>query len=139
MENTYYSNINYQALGLAILFYFTLKQIWYAPMLLGRTWSKLIEKKEKGAKGQAIVFNQITSLMCISMTVFMLNFMLLAMNITSPMVGFEMSMLIAIGFIGSPMLINSLQNDRSLVLFTIDLGFHTVSLSICGAILTGMI
>ncbi|MCC6983295.1 MAG: DUF1761 domain-containing protein [Bauldia sp.] len=126
-------DINWLAVGLAALATFMLGGLWYSPALFTKAWMRETGLSEEAARAgnPAIVFGGSFVLSLISAAVFAVFLG------PDPGLGFAVGAGLAagLGWVATSFGINYLFERKSLALFLINGGFHTVQFALFGLIL----
>ena len=135
MLTNFFSQFNLWAVLVASVVYFVLGALWYSPALFANKWMQAIGKTKEELQAGANASIYVSTFISIVISVIVLSGVIKLLGANGPIEGFEAGLLMAVGFVGTTSLINSLFAGRSRELFYIDLGYHTVGLAISGIIL----
>jgi len=118
---------------LAAVVYFVVGWVWYSPVLFAKPWMKAIGKKqaEMSMAPSAMATTFVTILVLVLAEAYILS----STNITGFLGGAYLGAALAIGFVATTALINSVFQSRNRNLFLIDQGYHFVGIVLVGAIL----
>ncbi|SMO68367.1 DUF1761 domain-containing protein [Solitalea koreensis] len=135
MLTNFFSQFNLWAVLVASAAYFMLGAIWYSPALFANKWVQAIGKTKEELRAGANPSIYISTFISIAISVIVLSGVIKLLGANSVIEGLEAGLLMAVAFVGTSSLINSLFACRPRELYYIDLGYHTVGLSVAGIIL----
>lgn len=127
------SDLNYLAILAAAITSFVIGGIWYSPAVFSKAW-----QRETGLSDETIkAANMARTFSLAFLASLVIAFCLAAFMGTeaSVMEGAFYGFLAAVGWVAMAMGINDLFEQRSLKLFLINAGYHTLSFTTMGAIL----
>ncbi|MGE0226675.1 MAG: DUF1761 domain-containing protein [Acetobacteraceae bacterium] len=131
------ADINLIAVLVAVVVKFAIGAVWYAPPVFGTRWQELIgqtPERMKERMGRAMVTDLLMSLV----TAVVLAHALRITGQQDLLGGAAAGFLAWLGFVAAPMRAAFVYEDRSIMLFTINVTYLLVSLVVMGAILGAM-
>ena len=127
------SGINFWAVIAAAVSAFVLGGAWYSPLLFGKAWQRAARLSEESLKGAnpALIFGGSFLLSLLAAFVFALFLG------PSPAIGLALGAGASAGlaWVGASLGINYLFERRSLALFGINAGYHTLQFTLYGLVL----
>lgn len=136
--NEYFMDIfslNFIAIIFAALTSFMLGGLWYSPILFGNIWMRETGITEESAKKQNMA--KIFGFAFIASLVISFNLAMFLGAESTLLTGTFYGFLAGFGWVAMSFAINDLFEQRSLKLFAINAGYHTLSFTIMGAVLGG--
>lgn len=130
-----FSSLNLLAIFAAALSCFMLGGLWYSTLLFGRVWMQESGVTEESARKQNMA--RTFGLAFIASFVIAFNLAMFLGGSSTWQTGLFYGFLTGFGWVTMAMGINDLFEQRSLKLFAINAGYHTVAFSIMGAIIGG--
>lgn len=127
--------INYLAVLVCTAIAMVLGALWYSPVLFGNAWMKGVGLKpediNKGSSAKAMIISTINSFIA----AVVLAAIIVMTNTTTFGFGLHLGALVAVAFIATVLLTNSLYEQRSMKTWLINSAYHFVYFAINGGIL----
>jgi hypothetical protein len=133
LQETHMPDINYWAVAAAALSTFVIGGLWYSPLLFGKPWQREVGLSDQQLAGSSMpkIFGAALILSLIAAFVFAL---FLGPRPSMPL-GLGAGFSAGLCWVASSIGINYLFARRSLKLFLIDGGYHTVQFTLIGFVL----
>ncbi|OGX27608.1 MAG: hypothetical protein A2787_02570 [Omnitrophica WOR_2 bacterium RIFCSPHIGHO2_01_FULL_48_9] len=132
-----FPEINFVAVVVAAVAYFVLGWVWYSPEVFGKAWMKELKISAKDIKKEKMGICLLGTFLTEILAAVVLMAIIKGSFATTPFAGANVGLLAAIGFVAPATLASYLYEDRSVRLFCITVGYHTVALVTMGTILGG--
>lgn len=125
--------INLFAIIVCVIIYWVLGAIWFSPKVFGKKWSEALGKnlEDLGPDLKQGLGSLITAIIATSILAFLLELI----GTYDAFTGFLVGLLIGVGFIFTVDLYDVLFEQKSVIAFIFDIGYHIVALMIIGIIL----
>lgn len=133
----YFSHVNWLAVAVSAIAYFSLGAIWYMPAVFGKVWAeghKLTINPEEAKKGMPMMM--VKTLVLNFIIALAVGLAVTALQSTTFMSGAKVGLLCGIGFTFSTMAINHVYIGRGIKTLLIDGGYHVVGILVCSIILS---
>ncbi|TFG07736.1 MAG: DUF1761 domain-containing protein [Promethearchaeota archaeon] len=129
----YKEMINLFAIIVCVIIYWVLGAIWFSPKVFGKKWSEALGKnlEDLGPDLKQGLGSLITAIIATSILAFLLELI----GTYDAFTGFLVGLLIGVGFIFTVDLYDVLFEQKSVIAFIFDIGYHIVALMIIGIIL----
>jgi len=128
------THLNYLAVLVATLVYFIIGSVWFS-VLFGKTWAKLLGLvvTEEDKKNMPKLFS----------ATFVLNFVICLavacvmhlLRHSSVFVALKVGLMLGVGFVAAPCVMNYMYSRRPVKLMAIDAGYHIISILVASVIL----
>jgi hypothetical protein len=109
--------------------------LWYGPMLFANRWmkeSKLTMEDIGNGPGIGYLLTFLASLVMGAATSFLVG----ALNITDPLQGLALGLILGIGYVGTSFLSTYVFGQKSWTLYFIDAGYQVTAITIAGLLAT---
>jgi hypothetical protein len=126
--------INYLAVVIAAILSMIIGAFWYAPQAFGKSWMKLVGKKEKELKEGANTSYVVAALGFLLISYILAHFIQYAGSNTLVR-GLETGFWLWLGFTATTLAINSAFSARPQKLWAIDSGYYLACFLVSGALL----
>ena len=125
--------INIFAIIICTIFYWVLGALWFSPFLFGKIWSKALGKNpdDLGPNLKQVLGSFIVNLVATVMIAILLELIGSYNVLTGLLVG----LLIGVGFVFTVDFYDVIFEQKSIIAYLIDSGYHAISFIIIGIIL----
>jgi hypothetical protein len=131
------SDLDYIAVFVAAVAAFALGSVWFMPAVFGKTWMKLVGLKDKDVKDSVGKTMAATFLLTV-LTAWGLAVLIKLLGVVEWVDGLTLGLFVGLLFHATATLVNSVYEQRSLVLWKISAGHAVLSLGVMGAVLALM-
>ena len=125
--------INYIAIILITIIYFILGALWYSPFLFGNIWMESLGYKQEDLNPEPKMF--IGAAISAFITTIFFAVLLEFINNYDILTSILISLIISLGFILTIGFYDVLYEDKPLIAYLVDAGYHITALFIAGIIL----
>lgn len=129
--------VNYAAVFVATLAYFSLGGLWYSKVLFGNHWMKAIGKTEEEVKAQTMSPGAAMGAMAVVtlVSVIALAWILSYAGVEDVAAALAIALILSLGFLLVPIAAGVFFEGRLWTLFVINFGYHTTGTLIAAIIL----
>ncbi len=132
-----FPELNYVAVVAAAVIYFVLGWVWYSSGVFGSAWLRELKLSPQDIKKEKMGICFLGTFLTEILAAAVLASVIKGSFALDAFAGANVGLLAGIGFVAPATLASYLYEDRSVKLFFITVGYHTVALMAMGAILGG--
>lgn len=128
-----FAELNYLAVLVVVVGYMIVGSLWYSPVLFGKAWMKLINKKreELGNPGKAIAGTIVMAIVGVLAVALLVQWT----GAADALDGLKLGLLAAV-IVAATMATNFLYENRPFALYALNAGYHAVTLLVAGIVLS---